>query len=290
MQFNLKLKNNINIQSFAFFALLFALTANGIFAQSTLTESNRDSSKPVSVTKVEERNAQVLEDSGRYFNQGLYSFIDKNSDEARKQFDSSVEVFLKSGINVERNTVLRECYNSLIETVFRIEFPDPKQPADIRTLSAVCSWNLKGELADDVAKAIVSVPLRDADNPEDDTASVDSSTQTVGFGEQKFEPSPLDELSKLELNADETNVETPEAQMEYEYIRVAVEKNRSLGFTFQMHQMVQQFINYYRGRGRRTMEVGLYRSGMFMSMIRRIFREEGIPENIAWLAQVESGW
>jgi membrane-bound lytic murein transglycosylase D len=54
--------------------------------------------------------------------------------------------------------------------------------------------------------------------------------------------------------------------------------------------MIQQFINYYRGRGRTTMEVGLYRSGMFMRMARRIFREEGVPENMAWLGQVESAW
>ena len=38
------------------------------------------------------------------------------------------------------------------------------------------------------------------------------------------------------------------------------------------------------------METGLYRSGMFMRMARRIFREEGIPENVAWLGQVESMW
>src|SRR6185436_654202 len=43
-------------------------------------------------------------------------------------------------------------------------------------------------------------------------------------------------------------------------------------------------------RGRSTMEVGLYRSGMFMSLARRIFREEGVPENMAWLGQVESTW
>ena len=54
--------------------------------------------------------------------------------------------------------------------------------------------------------------------------------------------------------------------------------------------MIQQYINYYRGRGRTTMEVGLYRSGMFMRMARRIFREEGVPENVAWLGQVESSW
>ena len=54
--------------------------------------------------------------------------------------------------------------------------------------------------------------------------------------------------------------------------------------------MIQQFVNYYQGRGKGTMETGLYRSGMFMRMARRIFREQGIPENVAWLGQVESAW
>jgi membrane-bound lytic murein transglycosylase D len=112
----------------------------------------------------------------------------------------------------------------------------------------------------------------------------------IGFNVQEFEPSPLDELSKLELTSDELVIEgNPEAQAQYQYIQYAV-SNRSLGFSFQVHPMIQQFINYYRGRGRKTMEVGLYRSGMFMSMARRIFREEGIPENVAWLGQVESAW
>ena len=113
---------------------------------------------------------------------------------------------------------------------------------------------------------------------------------TIGFSEQKFEASPLDELAKLELTQEEQQVEeNPVAQQQYQYIRVAVE-NKSLGFSFQVHPMIQQYINYYQGRGRKTMETGLYRSGMFMRMARRIFREEGVPENVAWLGQVESMW
>ena len=38
------------------------------------------------------------------------------------------------------------------------------------------------------------------------------------------------------------------------------------------------------------METGIRRSGQFMQMARKVFREEGVPEDIAWLAQVESGW
>ena len=110
----------------------------------------------------------------------------------------------------------------------------------------------------------------------------------AGFNSQEFEPSPLDDLSKLELTPDEQQIDTnPVAQQQYQYIQYAV-ANKSLGFSFQVHPMIQQFINYYRGRGRSTMEIGLYRSGMFMRMARRIFKEEGVPENVAWLAQVES--
>jgi membrane-bound lytic murein transglycosylase D len=54
--------------------------------------------------------------------------------------------------------------------------------------------------------------------------------------------------------------------------------------------MVQQYINHYQGRGRSTMAIGLERSGQFTRMARRIFREEGVPENIVWLGQVESAW
>ena len=37
------------------------------------------------------------------------------------------------------------------------------------------------------------------------------------------------------------------------------------------------------------MEVGLYRSGMFMLMARKI-SAKSVPENVAWLGQVESAW
>jgi membrane-bound lytic murein transglycosylase D len=38
------------------------------------------------------------------------------------------------------------------------------------------------------------------------------------------------------------------------------------------------------------MESGLRRSGQFMQMARKIFKEEGVPEDITWLGQVESAW
>jgi membrane-bound lytic murein transglycosylase D len=38
------------------------------------------------------------------------------------------------------------------------------------------------------------------------------------------------------------------------------------------------------------MEVGLQRSVRFREMAERIFKQEGVPTDLIWLAQVESGW
>jgi len=248
--------------------------------------------------EVERAQAQVnkvLEDSGRHFRDGLNAFKANQRSESGARFDRSVEVFLYSTLNIQKDQKLQTCYTQLIETIYRIEFPSDVQQPQIRSLSATCGWRWNDEdfkLADAVASMVKPSGKKPNDAALAAVAGKPGSAgieSTVGFNSQEFEPSPLDELSRLELTTDEQQIDSPIAQAQYQYIQYAV-ANKSLGFSFQVHPMIQQYINYYRGRGRGTMEVGLYRSGMFMSMARRIFREEGIPENVAWLGQVESTW
>ncbi len=66
--------------------------------------------------------------------------------------------------------------------------------------------------------------------------------------------------------------------------------NTNIGFKFQQHPMIGQYINYYQGRGRQSMETRLFRSGRFSSTARRIFREENIPENLVWISQISNEW
>jgi membrane-bound lytic murein transglycosylase D len=247
------------------------------------------------VEKVQARVNQIIEKAGVSFNEGLLSLAENRRLIARQKFDKSVEEFLMSGVNVRSDRKLQFCYDQLVETIYRIEFPSKQQP-QIKNLSETCGWNISGQTIDTIAK--LSVPgQNNSINPANGNSAtagvvsnpIPTDPPQVGFSEQKFEVSPLDELAKLELTPQEQDVLTPEAQAQYEYARVAV-SNGSLGLRFQVHPMIQQFINFYRGRGRSTMETGLYRSGMFVPMARRIFREEGIPENVVWLAQVESSW
>jgi LysM repeat protein len=273
----------------AFIFLVFSSTGR---AQVTSSRSSNET-RTQDVVRAQEAVNEVLLRAGTSFKEGLLAYVDDNRPVAGEKFNKSIEVFLFSTLNIQREQKLQGCYDQLIETIYRIEFPSDNQMPQVKNLALTCNWNIDTTLADNVAKLARNSTLKQV---APSTTAVAGSgpavptVQKIGFNSQEFEPSPLDELSKLVLTPDEQQVEgNPVAQQQYQYIQYAV-ANKSLGFAFQVHPMIQQYINYYRGRGRTTMEVGLYRSGMFMLMARRIFKEEGIPENVAWLGQVESAW
>ncbi|MBV9215101.1 MAG: transglycosylase SLT domain-containing protein [Acidobacteria bacterium] len=276
--------------TFSALIIVFGLSAS---AQVTSSLSSNNTSTP-DVQRAQEAVNKVLRDAGVSFNEGLLAFVDGKSSMAGEKFNKSVEVFLYSTLNIQREQRLQNCYNQLIETVYRIEFPSDSQLPQVKNLSQTCGWNLDAKLSDQVASLSKSSSTRPVAGGISTTTVAqggpNANDSRMGFNTQEFEPSPLDELSKLELTPEEQQVDSdPIAQQQYQYIQYAV-ANKSLGFSFQVHPLIQQYINYFRGRGHTTMEVGLYRSGMFMRMARRIFKEEGVPENVAWLGQVESVW
>jgi membrane-bound lytic murein transglycosylase D len=101
-----------------------------------------------------------------------------------------------------------------------------------------------------------------------------------GFSEQRHEPSPLDKLASL------SDSDLEQAAPDQEDLDGA-----GYNFRFTAAPSVKQFVGYFtRGRGRETLDAGLRRSARYRDMARRIFREEGVPTDLIWLAQVESGW
>ena len=104
--------------------------------------------------------------------------------------------------------------------------------------------------------------------------------QGDGFAEQKSEPAPIDEANELTPAVDQTVKAKAEAQI----------KSTPSDLPLMMTDQVAGFINYFSNRGRGTVERALARSGRYEDMIRRTLREEGVPQDLIYLAQAESGF
>src|SRR3984885_605101 len=57
-----------------------------------------------------------------------------------------------------------------------------------------------------------------------------------------------------------------------------------------VNDTVLSYINYFNGRGHRTIEAGLERAGRYQAMVSRVLAEEGVPQELIHLAQAESGF
>ena len=62
--------------------------------------------------------------------------------------------------------------------------------------------------------------------------------------------------------------------------------------TFDTNPAIEQWVNYYSATpaGRSTMKIGIERSNAYLEMARAEFRSAGVPEDLVWLACVESVW
>lgn len=61
---------------------------------------------------------------------------------------------------------------------------------------------------------------------------------------------------------------------------------------FETNPAVEKWVSHYSVStgGRRTLEVGIERSNQYLEMAREEFRRTGVPEDLVWLALVESVW
>jgi membrane-bound lytic murein transglycosylase D len=62
------------------------------------------------------------------------------------------------------------------------------------------------------------------------------------------------------------------------------------GIQTERNERVEKWLNYYPGRGRERFQIWLQRSGTYMDLLTRNLRAEGIPEELANLVFVESGF
>ncbi len=105
--------------------------------------------------------------------------------------------------------------------------------------------------------------------------------QGDGFTEQRSEPAPIDEANDITFPVDPNIKAKAEAEI----------KTTKSDLPLVLNDQVAMFINYFSSpRGRATLEHAWARSGRYRDMISRILKEEGVPQDLIYLAQAESGF
>ena len=105
--------------------------------------------------------------------------------------------------------------------------------------------------------------------------------QTDAGSEQKAEPAPIDEANEVINYPVDQNLKAK---------ATAEIKATHSDLPLMMTDQVASYINYFSTRGRGTLEHGLTLSGRYREMIERILKEEGVPQDLIYLAQAESGF
>jgi membrane-bound lytic murein transglycosylase D len=243
----------------ALLATLATLVATPISSLAQIPAASSARSIPTEVEQSDARVTQIIARAEDHFRKGKLNLEDSKREQARDEFDKAVDSILESGFDVRANQKLQTYYLELVERIYREEVPLQSPSVPNNTAMTLVAQNTQ--------------PQKTPPPPAQ-----------VGFRDQKFEPSPLDELSKLVLTEEEKAVSGEDL--------VALEQSKqNVNFAFTLNPLIQQYINYYQGpRGRATMENGLRRSGQYMRLARQIFAKEGVPVDVTWLGQVESAW
>ena len=102
-----------------------------------------------------------------------------------------------------------------------------------------------------------------------------------GFQETPAVPAPIDEVAEMTFPVDPRLKDRAEQAA----------KNTSHDLPLTVNDEVLSFLNFFQTpRGKAIVETGLRRSGRYRGMISRVLREEGVPQDLIYLAQAESAF
>ena len=107
-----------------------------------------------------------------------------------------------------------------------------------------------------------------------------TSGDTEAQDQQKSEPAPIDETNGMAPTADASTKAKVEAQL----------RQTHSDLPLMMTDQVAGFIDYFSNHGRGVFERALARSGRYRDLMLPILKQEGVPQDLIYLAQAESGF
>jgi membrane-bound lytic murein transglycosylase D len=130
------------------------------------------------------------------------------------------------------------------------------------------------KLSDEIGEASQPAELNATYSASEDEEADESETPA--------EPAPIDEIADLTLPAGDPRL-AQKAEKELISVR------HDLPLT--VNDSVLQYLSFFTtARGRAIVSHGLDRAGRYDAMIRRVLKEEGVPQDLIYLAQAESAF
>ena len=106
-----------------------------------------------------------------------------------------------------------------------------------------------------------------------------------GFSEQKSTPAPIDEIAEEPIPQPEKFDPNLRGRAEGEVSDI----DHDVPLT--VNDPVLSYLNYFKTpRGSAIVETGLRREGRYREMVQRVLKEEGMPQDLIYLAQAESAF
>jgi membrane-bound lytic murein transglycosylase D len=106
-----------------------------------------------------------------------------------------------------------------------------------------------------------------------------------GFSEQKSTPAPIDEIAEEPIPQPEKFDPNLRGRAEGEVNAIAHD------VPLTVTDPVLAYLNYFKtARGSAIVETGLRRAGRYREMVQRVLKEEGLPQDLIYLAQAESAF
>ena len=119
--------------------------------------------------------------------------------------------------------------------------------------------------------------------------SVERLAEEGGSATAVSSPSPSpEEIAPVVVPVEDTPDAWAEAFAESSRLRPTIAL--SPPYPVVINNQVQAFIERYTGSRREIVELWLNRSGRYLSMIRDVLRNQGLPEDLAFVAMIESGF
>lgn len=172
----------------------------------------------------------VIGKAEELFQSGRRAYQLNDTDTARTDFDSAIDLMLQASDNPTDRRLFEEKLEQMVDTIHRF----------------------------DLAGLGAGAPVEEA----------------------QFEKAPLDDILQMTFPVD------PKIKGKV----VDEVKETASQLPLASNDAVLSYINYFSGRGHRTIVAGLERSARYQPMISRILAEEGVPQELIHLAQAESGF